>query len=156
MVRYKSEGRVEIGIFLLDVYCLGVKNAAFNQCQEDELPEMFDRLFQGVSPNEYSGEWGRKLVEGAAAYARSLGFAPHRDYKKGARVMGGIDPKKCSETFVYGINGKPTLIAGPNDDNARCDLIMKVLFKKFGTHEFDYLHPITPELEENLTIGMAE
>jgi hypothetical protein len=35
IVRYKSGGRVEAGVFLLDVFCLGVKNAFFNQLHED-------------------------------------------------------------------------------------------------------------------------
>ena len=149
ILRYKSGGRVEAGVFLLDVYCLGVKNAFFNQLYEGELPEFLEGMFQGTRPDEHSGAWGRKLVEGAAAYAQRLGFAPHRDYKKGARVMGGIDSKDCTDTFVYGCNGKPLFIAGPNDGQSKCDLIMKTLERKLGPKAFDYVMPIPLGFEDD-------
>jgi hypothetical protein len=132
IARFKSGGRVEAGVFLLDLYCLGVKNAFFHQCHEDEFAEFLADMLRGAGggpPEEHSGAWGRKLVEGAADYARRLGFSPHRDYKIGARVMGGIDPKQCSETFAYGFNGKPLFIAGPNDGEERCSQIMRILAK---------------------------
>ena len=58
IIRYKSGGRVEAGVFLLDVFCLGVKKAFFDQCHEDELPEFFKEMFQGATPDEHSGAWG--------------------------------------------------------------------------------------------------
>lgn len=149
IIRYKSGGRVEAGVFLLDVFCLGVKNAFFDQCHEDELPEFFKEMFQGATPDEHSGAWGRKLVEGAAAYAQRLGFAPHRDYKKGARVMGGIHSKDCTDTFLYGCDGKPFFIVGPNDSQSKCNLIMKTLERKLGPKAFDYITPISPGFEDD-------
>lgn len=139
IVRYKGGGRVELGVFLVDVFCLGVKNAFFTQCMEPELEDLLGQLFKGANFEEHSGPWGRKLVEGALEYARKLGFAPHRDYKKAARVMGGIDPKACPENFEFGQNGKPFFIGGPNDNEARCNLIIKVLTKKCGVGGFDFL-----------------
>jgi len=81
-------------------------------------------------------------VEGAAAYARNLGFAPHRNYKKGARVMGGINAKDCPETFTYGHEGKPFCIAGPNDSDARCQLIIKMLERKCGPQGSNFTVPM--------------
>ena len=142
IARFKSGGRVELGVCLLDLYCLGVKNAFFHQCDEAELEELLDRFFRSSGESEeHSGAWGRKLVEGAAAYARRLGFAPHRHYKRAARVLGGIDPKACSDTFVFGQNGKPFFIAGPNDNPARCRLIISVLTKKVGADGFHVKMP---------------
>ncbi|MCX6879625.1 MAG: hypothetical protein NTW21_38340 [Verrucomicrobia bacterium] len=144
IVRYKSGGRVEAGVFLLDTYCLGVKNAFFHQCHEDAFPDSLERIFKDVDgglPEEHSGAWGRKLVEEAAAYAQALGFAPHRHYKQAARVFGGIDPKDCAETFVFGSDGKPLFIAGPNDGKAKCNLILRVLTKKLGPQGFHFMVP---------------
>ena len=143
IARYKGGGKVELGVFLVDIFCLGVKNAFFTQCDEAELKTILQRLFNNGRPvEEHSGAWGRKLVEGALEYARKLGFAPHRDYKKAARVMGGIDPKTCPETFVFGSEGKPMFIAGPNDTAARCQLILSVLTKKCGKDGFHCLMPL--------------
>jgi len=144
IVRYKSGGRVEAGVFLLDTYCLGVKNAFFHQCDEAELPDLVQRMCGGGfggPPTEHSGAWGRKLVEGAMEYARRLGFAPHRHYKQAARVLGGINPKDCAETFVFGRDGKPYFIAGPDDGEARCNLILRILTKKLGPQGFVFTMP---------------
>ena len=41
----------------------------------------------------------RKLLEQAAEYARRLGFAPHPDYKKAARLFGGLHAEQCTRHF---------------------------------------------------------
>ena len=139
IARFKNDGRVEMGVFLLDVYCLGVKNAFFVQGDENVLAEMLQNIARSCGPlEEHSAVWGRKLVEGAVNYALRLGFAPHRDYKKAARVLGGIDPKDCPETFTFGHNGKPYFIAGPDDKEARCNLIISVLTSKCGRDGFNF------------------
>ena len=143
IARYKSGGRVEAGVFLLDMFCMGVKNAFFVRCHESEVGEVVERACAGGSSDpatEHSGAWGRKLIEDGVTYARRLGFAPHPDYKQAARVMGGINPKECSETFVFGSAGKPMFIAGPNDSEAKCKRIVNILTKKLGPPPaFDYL-----------------
>jgi hypothetical protein len=146
IARYKSGGRAEAGVFLVDTYCLGVKDAFFHQCHEADLPEIVQRTCAsgtGTPPIEHSAAWGRKLVEDAVNYARRLGFAPHRHYKQAARVMGGINPKDCSETFVFGHDGKPLFVGGPHDSQTRCKLIISILTKKLGPPPaFDYIMPL--------------
>lgn len=142
IVRFKSRGRVEIGVFLIDAFCLGVKNAFYRQCDEAEFDKFLKDLFSGCGTmDEHPAAWGRKLVEGAMEYARKLGFAPHRHYKQAARVMGGINPKDCEETFVFGSKGKPLFIGGPNDTQSRCERIISVLTRKCGKDGFDFIIP---------------
>lgn len=45
--RYKADGRVEAGFFLVDVFCLGVKHAGFQRSYDrDEFEkELLNRLF---------------------------------------------------------------------------------------------------------------
>ncbi|MCF7673745.1 MAG: hypothetical protein K9N23_01550 [Akkermansiaceae bacterium] len=143
IARFKNDGRIEIGGFLLDTFCLGVKNAFFVQGDEEVLQDMVERIAEtSGAVEEHSGAWGRKLVEAAANYARRLGFAPHRDYKKAARVLGGIDPKDCPDNFTFGSGGKPLFIAGPNDNQARCNLIISILTKKLGRDGFHFTVPM--------------
>jgi hypothetical protein len=152
IVRYKSGGRVEIGVFLVDVFCLGVKNAFYHQSDEASLNEFLEDIYSGRSVDEHPAAWGRKLVEGAMEYARRLGFAPHRDYKQAARVMGGINAKDCLEKFVFGQDGKPMFISGPNETLAKCKLIINLLHKKCGEGGYHYTIPASDEDR----IGMSE
>src|ERR1700688_29669 len=81
--RFKTDGRVEAGFFLLDVFCLGVKDAGFETF--DSVADYQESLLDPLFPNEDSvrmiPEAARKLTEGAISYARELGFSPCADYK---------------------------------------------------------------------------
>ncbi|MEI8386345.1 MAG: hypothetical protein WCG76_01995 [Verrucomicrobiota bacterium] len=141
--RYKSGGRVETGSFLVDVYCLGVKDAFFRTFDEGEFREdCLARYFPDGLPAPKPASWGRKLVEEAARYAASLGFSPHPDYKKGARVFGGVDASECDEEFVFGNEGKPLYVQGPYDGGAKADRILATLRAKLGDDGFHYIIPL--------------
>lgn len=125
--RFKSNGRIEVGVFLVDVGCLGVKDAFFIQDVETVFyNEKLPRIYPEGAPEPRPGADGRKLVEGAVAFACKYGFGPHRDYKKAARVFGGIDPGTSDASFEYGKDGKPLYVSGPYDD---VDRIMSILSK---------------------------
>ncbi|HEY5707063.1 MAG TPA: hypothetical protein VIS96_15990 [Terrimicrobiaceae bacterium] len=52
MSRFKADGRVEAGFFLLDVFCLGVKDAGFHRFNSvaDYQESLLDRLFHDEDP----------------------------------------------------------------------------------------------------------
>lgn len=144
--RYKGGGRVEAGCFLVDVFCLGVKDAFFEVYTEEEFREEFlPQIFPDGVPSPQPAAWGRKLIEEAVRYAGELGLSPHPDFKKGARVFGGIDARECSEEFVFGSKGKPFYIQGPHDSPEKAARIMNALHAKRGPGGFDYLLPIAEE-----------
>lgn len=138
--RFKSGNRVEAGLFLLDVFCRGVKDAHFRALTVDEFDhEFLVEYFGKDAPTRHPGACGRKLVEGAVRYALQLGLSPHADYKKGARVFGGINPDECPETFIYGHEGKPFYIQGSYDSDAEKDRVVKLLTSKLGPAGFTFL-----------------
>ncbi|MCZ6671898.1 MAG: hypothetical protein O7C75_03060, partial [Verrucomicrobia bacterium] len=85
----------------------------------------------------------RNLVEGAVAYAKQFGFAPHRDYQKGKRVFGGISVDDFDQTFEYGQDGKPFFIQGPYETPQRVDQIIASLTRNCGEDNFHYLLEIS-------------
>ncbi|HEY0790473.1 MAG TPA: hypothetical protein VGD78_05355 [Chthoniobacterales bacterium] len=137
--RFKSGGRVEAGIFLVDMYCLGVKNAMFEQVTTPAYEgRVLEEFFQGRQ--EPLEPWcARKLVEGAVRYAAHLGFQPHADYKKACRVFGGIDPKACPREFTFGREGKPYYVQSPYDSLQRTEQIVAILKARCGEGNFHYL-----------------
>lgn len=140
VARFKTSGEVEAGVFLVDTYCLGVKNAFFSRLWHTEYEQ---RLLGSM--DDHGGRQAiepacaRKLVEGAVAYARSHGIEPHPDYKQGARVFGGIDPAGCPRQFVYGQDGKPLFISSPNDSPEFIDRVLTLLTRRLGEKGFHYL-----------------
>lgn len=142
VARYKADGRCEAGFFLLDVFCMGVKDAGFETFGsfEEFQEDLLDPLFQIVGePLRMTPAAGRKLIEEAVAYASDLGFAPSADYRKAARVFGGISAAECEEEFVFGNDGMPLYVQGSRDSPERCQHILETLTRRCGEGRFHYL-----------------
>jgi len=138
--RFKSDGQVESGVFLLDVYCLGVKNAFFSRLNQSEYESrLVQRVFANGGSQPLTPACGRKLVQDAVAYAQNLGFAPHPDYKTACRVFGGISAAECNEVFTFGKDDRPCFIQGPNDSELFCRKATTLLTIKCGEGNFDYI-----------------
>jgi hypothetical protein len=136
-------GSVAFGVFLVDRYCLGVKNAfadvAGRFAYEDRI---VGKLRSQFSVKDLSPAAARKLVEGSVAYAAALGLHPHADYHKARLIFGDVDPSECKEEFEFGKDGKPFFVAGPNDTPERCRLILHTLERACGPDGFEYLIPL--------------
>ena len=94
------------------------------------------RVFPWSRPNRGAPA---KLVEQAVQYAQGLGFAPHPDYKKAARVFGGLRAKQCSQKFTFGHEGKPFYRRGPRETEEQARRIVSHLQQHCGSGNFAYL-----------------
>ncbi len=143
--RKLSNGNVALSVFLLDVYCLGVKDAYCDIVTPARYEEILDRQFGEHVIERLRPEAARKLVEGAVAYSQDLGFSPHSDYNKAKLIFGDIDASGCADEFEYGDDGKPHFIAGPHDQPWRCRRIMNTLNERLGApHKFHFTIPLEP------------
>ncbi len=123
--RRATDGSLVTAAFLVDTYCLGVKNSFLMTISAAELDERLatqPQAYVAVSP-----ACARKLLGGAVDFARGLGISPHKDYAKLARLFGDTDPDECDTTFEYGRDGQPLLIPGPNDGPALIRRITRAL-----------------------------
>ena len=133
---------VELGIFLVDAFCLGIKDATYAQVDHHEYESVVQtRIFRDKPPVKMEAVCGRKLVEGALGYAARFGFAPHADYKKAARVLGGIDAAGCPQQFTFGKDGKPLFVADPHDTPERVRAILAALKHHCGEGNYHYILP---------------
>lgn len=141
VARFKSAGqRVEAGVFLVDAWCLGAKWVAYESCDRQDYLERIRAHYESefvmaaVEPC-----CARKLVEQAAQYAQALGFAPHPDYKKAARVFGGIDVQQCAQQFTFGRDGKPFYCRGPKETEERARQILAQLERRCGPGNYHFM-----------------
>ena len=140
IARFKAKGqRVQAGIFLVDVFCLGAKLAVYEDCDIEDYRRRIRDHYQSSFPM-VSAEpcCARKLVEQAVQYAQSLGLTPHPDYKKAARVFGGVQAAQCVQQFTFGYNGKPFYRRGPRETEAQALRIARHLEKYCGQGNYDY------------------
>jgi hypothetical protein len=139
-IRIRDDNTAELGFFLLDLWCLGVKDAFHIERSPAELKEIIDERYPPEDREALHPACARKLVEGAVDYAQALGFSPHRDFRKARRVFGSIKADDCPETFTFGRDGKPFFVAGPSDDARRIDLVINVLKARLGPDGFHCLY----------------
>ena len=145
--RQLSSGNVAFVMFLVDVYCLGVKNLFLNILPRATYDsKIYDHLLEQGPVQHFKPECARKLVEGAVEYARALEFPPHADYRVGKLIFGDISAEACSQQFVFGKDGKPLFFAGPHDHAARCHEILGTLNRVCGPGGYHYLVPVDPPL----------
>lgn len=141
VARFKASGEAEIGVFLVDRYCLGVKNAFLSRLSAAEYQtRLVDRMFPDEQEREaITPACARKLVEESIAYARGLGFDPHPDYRLAQRVFGGINPAECGRTFEFGDEGKPVYFQGPHDSPEFVARVLAQLRRRCGEGGYHYV-----------------
>jgi hypothetical protein len=124
IARRAPGGRIVVGAYLVDVFCLGVKDALWKEVSEAEYKSLVAKFAvnggpqRAISPERFS-----KLVHCAVDYAQSLGVPPHPDFHTTRHLMDGIDPSLCTDEFEFGRNGKPLYIAGPYDSPAIASML---------------------------------
>ena len=140
MSRELPNRQVAFVIFLVDRYCLGVKDInaqvvggfTYDKQIENHVRSRFSVI-------DKSPATIRKLVEQSVAYAQKLGFSPPADYQKAKLIFGDLDPAQSTEEFEFGNKGQPFFIAGPHDDNARCHRILHTLEQSCGRGNYQFL-----------------
>ena len=142
VARKLANGDIALGAFILDVYCLGVKNAMFKLISEDEYINKYKKVIMNTHEEQNFERTHpscvKKLIEGAVAYAKNLGFMPHRDYINAIQLLATIDSNVCPVLYNYGKSGKPFYIQGPHETFEKRDIIMKKLHNKCGDGGFTY------------------
>lgn len=140
--RRAQEGKIAVSAFVVDVFCLGVKNAMFHymseQRYENEMKPELLQMYEDAQLERLHPSCARKLIEGAVDYAADLGFSAHRDYRNARGIFGDADASACPTRFDYGYEGQPFYIRGPNESIAQANRIVKQLAKRCGDGHFQY------------------
>lgn len=138
VIRRHENERFIIGVYLVDIFCLGLKNAFCNAgLNEKTIKEtLIPRCFMGDSFEEIDLGYVKEIIFGAIAYAQELGFDPHPDSKLARKVLGVAEIANQHGIRFGGPDGKPLFIAGPDDD-ARA--IMRKLADRLGKDGFQFI-----------------
>ncbi len=132
-------GQIGCAFFLIDVYCLGVKDAFYAETSPEQLEAHLDRLAEVQTLRKVTPQWARKLVRDVVAYADGLGIAPAKDFREVEQIFGTIDADACPDSFTFGRQGRPFFVDGPNETPARTRKIMETLQEQLGDGGFEYL-----------------
>lgn len=136
VARDAGRRRVSVCGYLVDVYCLGVKNVREPEVMDaGKLPEFARAYFAafGVQPLEVPVDLARHVVFGAVDYARTLGFEPVAGFDA---VSDHLGEWTGPSAVTFGMDGQPYFIQGPHDDSSK---VLRTLRSSAGEGNFQFL-----------------
>jgi len=137
IARQQPDGDLVLGVFLVDLLCLGLKNTFCKsnispyRCRTEVVPGAFDE-----TPVQCPPALAHRIIYGAIAYARQFGFEPHRDFHLSQHLLDPPRDDEPCEDVEFGKDGKPLYIAGPDDNVER---ILRKLEANAGEGHYDYI-----------------
>lgn len=137
--RRMPNGSLGVGVYLLDVFCLGLKNTFFTVFAEDEYSDRIGAITGNEQMKTIHPSCLRKLIDGCVEFANDLGFRPQADYKISRQLLSDFDASACPNTYTFGKDGKPFFISGPNETPHQARKIVDKLFRRCGEGNFDYI-----------------
>lgn len=133
VARQKTDGRFIIGCYLLDTFCLGVKNASFYiDYSREQLDALRTSLFdmEEISYNEL-----HNIIYGTIAFAETAGVHPAKEFAVTQYILEDDTEDIPLIEYDFGHNGKHFLVVGINPNDRR---YIDLLKKRLGD-DFDYI-----------------
>jgi len=128
-----------LAAFLVDVYCLGVKDVVVHEGDEDEIEAMVAAMGYAAPLTPVEPAYARKLLRDVVAWARTLGIEPAADYAAADLLFGDVSADACDTVFTFGQNGKPVYMPDPSDTPARIRRQLEQLRRRLGPDGFDFV-----------------
>lgn len=137
VARKKRNGDIIVGGYLIDMYCLGVKDTFYKLMAPYEYEEYLESIrelspapFDSVDPN-----YAFNVIYGAVEYAEDLGIEPHKDFSTTEYLL----PLPEELDFIdieFGLDGKPCYYYYKGDKKAE---IIKNLEASVGPDGYSYV-----------------
>ena len=133
--RKHTGGRVSIAFYLIDIWCVGVKDSFYRlRLEDDEFKEMIDTYRLGL--RECCYDEAHNWIFGAIAFAEEAGIEPDKSFKVTRYMLEEDDDNIPLIEYEYGKNGKHTLVTHTRLEASR---YLPLLEKNLGKDNFDYI-----------------
>ncbi|MGZ8947240.1 MAG: hypothetical protein ACXW1W_17695 [Methylococcaceae bacterium] len=152
VTRRISNGDIAMSAFVIDVFCLGVKDAMFMVLPESEYEHRIKGRMSATGDRGFEKlhqSCAKKLLDGVVDYAKEFGFNPHPDYKNANELFGNIDASVCPVKYTYGKEGKPFYMSGPYESPTDIQRILNTLTEKCGAGGFNTIIRLTDGMDDD-------
>lgn len=141
VARQQPDGDICFGFYLVDKFCLGLKNTfartGFSRLRYNN--EVRNTIFREIKPQDCSAELAHQMIYASIEYAAQFGFQPEKDFALTQYMLTPRGELEEPYQLTFGKNGKPFFIAGPYDNASQ---IMKQLERTAGLGNYDYFAPL--------------
>jgi hypothetical protein len=139
LVRQGPRGQVAFANFLVDNWCLGVKDCAGNLMSLSDADETIREMGGRLQIEPLAAADAHAIVRAGIEYGESLGFPPSTDCRKLLPIWNGIPIGQLPEGVEMGRDGRPFYIVGPYDDVAMQSRVVSSLNESVGKGNYDVL-----------------
>ena len=120
-------------VFLVDTYCLGVKDTFFDFNVLELYDQMFENLKSVYELEEIDYVLAHNIIYGAIAYAEDLGFKPTKSFEITQYLLEEDDDKVDLIDLEFGLNGMPAIFLSKEKNSKG---IIATLEKSVGEGNF--------------------
>ena len=140
VTRKHTNGNFTTGIFLVDLYCLGVKDSMYKfNCGETEHREMIDHMNNANNLINIDYVLAHNIVFAAVEYAGDYGFNPCKTFTYLTKYLLEEDTDEIEIIEIEcGLNGKPFYFQGIDDNQATINRILKQLERTAGEGNYHF------------------
>jgi hypothetical protein len=111
LARGLTSDDLDVGVFLLDTFALGIKDVTFNQMDSEAIESYLDEPAETLRMVPIDPSKARKLLRELAAWSKGQGFTPHKEFAAVERIFGDVDADASDAVFQFGEGGKPVLVS---------------------------------------------
>lgn len=114
VTRVHSSGKLTAGVYLIDTYCLGVKDSFYYRAMDPD--EFEERFLSGQVSDFEETEYAEvhNLIYGALEYAEEAGINPCTEFRVSEYILEPDNNSIPLMYFDFGHNGVRELVIGPD------------------------------------------
>ena len=149
IARIHASGRLTAAIYLVDLFCLGVKDSlyVFNTDKEEYL-DLIKTLTEEMTMVVADYELVHNIIFSAYEFAAELGFKPHKDFTKVTQYILEEDTDDIEFIEIEcGRNGKPLFVKTDAITDAQADAVIRQLDKAVGEGNYEVIYTDDDEYE---------
>lgn len=120
-------------VFLVDTFCLGVKDTFFDFNVSELYDQTLENLKSVYEMEEIDYVLAHNIIYGAVAYAEDLGFKPTKSFKISQYLLEEDDDKVDLIDLEFGLNGMPAIFLSKEKNSKG---IITTLEKTVGAGNF--------------------
>lgn len=140
IARKHSNENVTVGLYLVDLNCLGIKDSYFRFNNTTyEYSELLQKVSTGLEMQKTNYNLAHNIVYAGLEFAAEYGFKPAKVFTNTTKYILEEDDEKIELIEIEcGMNGKPAYMRGPDDTDAMVKKVIAQLKNTGGEDSYYY------------------
>ena len=155
VARVHTNRNITVGFYLVDLNCLGVKDAHFLfNVSESEYRNTISKISR-LKLISISYELAHNIIYDGLEFAKELGFNPHKDFSVARYILEEDTDEVELIEIECGENGKPLYVKSEWQSELESNRIIAQLDRSVGKGNYNYIIPFKSEMDEDEDIDFT-